>query len=125
MNYPDIHGDFPVFHVDHYYFLESGIIKKITPDQYEWTKSKSSLALYFRKNVRADDSIIQGGFWQGIEKTFNLKRGTLARLYNLYNHPYSPRKYPRDYVDIINQLEIYREGLTEQKIIDLIKDLFL
>ena len=65
---------FPQFHHDFNVLFENGIIKRIAFDHYEWTKSKTSLAEYF-KWIGITSNYIPGGFWDPVVIVFGKKNG--------------------------------------------------
>jgi hypothetical protein len=80
---------FPRFRDDIGILIDEGVIKNDTADQYEWTKSKTSLAEYF-KWIGSDAGYVPGGFWAPIETTFRIKRGTLRKLAGNNANPLKP-----------------------------------
>jgi hypothetical protein len=109
-NFPLFSGDLPA--------LESeGIIERITPYTFKWTKSKTSLAEYFRW-IGNDVSDVPGGFWNPVESVFTLrdgisiKRGSLAKLAGHNANPLKPDE-SKDFQKIKILVERYRK--QEQK----------
>jgi hypothetical protein len=64
---------FPQFWVDYPVLESTGIIKRSGHNSYEWTKSKTSLARYFKWAAGNDKYRIQGGFWKPIETAFLIR----------------------------------------------------
>jgi hypothetical protein len=111
---------FPQFHTDYPALLNEGVIKRIAFDQYEWTKSKTSLAEYFnwvgKFPIRQVD--IKGGFWTPIEKVFlikgePIKRRSLSHLASGNGNDIKPEK-SRDFLKIKEIVEKYRENIKRQ-----------
>jgi hypothetical protein len=70
---------FPHFRYDLDVLIREGFVKVTGQDSCEWTKSKTSLAEYFKWAGR-DAEYVPGGFWAPIEKVFGIKRHSLRRL---------------------------------------------
>jgi hypothetical protein len=101
-------ADFPVL-------LNEGIIKRIAFDQYEWTKSKTSLAEYF-KWVGKDTKNVTGGFWASVEKVFNVGRRKLSHLASGNDNPKKPDEPPvesKDFKKIKEIVEKDREAVRQ------------
>jgi hypothetical protein len=81
--------DFPLFGDDYYLLVEHGIIKPVSSERCEWTKSKTSLAEYFRW-IGVNAREITGGFWLPISQAFGVERGTLRKLAGGNGNPYKP-----------------------------------
>jgi hypothetical protein len=100
--------------------LESaGIIKRSGRDSCEWTKSKTSLAQYFKWAAGNDKYRIQGGFWKPIEATFLIKgkpieRGSLSHNASRNGND-AKKEYSKDFVKIKNIVETYREKVRREE----------
>jgi hypothetical protein len=101
---------FPLFHIDFTILHESGVIKRIAFDQYEWTKSTVSLSEYFR--WIGSDISIPGGLWAPVEKVFKINRRTLTKSASRNNDFYH-KKESKDFKRIKNLVEQYREKVIE------------
>jgi hypothetical protein len=111
--------DFPQFGVDYPVLESTGIIKRSGHNSYEWTKSKTSLAQYFKWAERNNTYRIRGGFWKPIETTFlikgnPIKRGSLSHNASRNGNEVK-KEYSKDFVDIKNIVETYREKLKREE----------
>jgi len=105
---------FPQFHHDFNVLFENGIIKRIAFDHYEWTKSKTSLAEYF-KWIGITSKYIPGGFWDPIVIVFGKRNGKtwannkqLAKLASGNANPLKPEE-SKDFKIIKKLVLQYRE----------------
>jgi hypothetical protein len=105
--------NFPQFRHDFTLLIHEGVITHNAFDQYQWTKSKTSLAEYF-KWIAAPDQYVPGGFWSEIEPLFGIKRGTLRRLAS-HNANYLKPPESRDFIKIKASLQQYRTGIKQQQ----------
>lgn len=116
---------FPRFRVDFKILVDEGVIKHDGFDRYEWTKSKTSLAEYF-KWIGGDADYVPGGFWAPIETTFRIKRGSLRKLAGQNANPLKPPE-SRDFIKIKELVLRYRaenrQLLWERGAFDAIKKL--
>jgi hypothetical protein len=116
---------FPRFQADFAILVAEGVIKHDAFNQYVWTKSKTSLAEYF-KWIGGDAEYVPGGFWAPIETTFRKKRGTLRKLAGQNANPLKPLQ-SKDFRKIKDAVLRYRaenEGsLSEREAFDAIKRL--
>jgi hypothetical protein len=69
---------FPQFQNDYYFLLMKNVITP-TSEGLHWNADKTSLGQYF-KNLKKPCNPVKGGFWNPIETTFNIGRGTLRPL---------------------------------------------
>jgi hypothetical protein len=104
---------FPQFRADIGILLEEGVVKHDTFDQYEWVKSKTSLAEYF-KWVGSNVEYVPGGFWEPIETTFRIKRGTLRKLAGHNANPLKPAQ-SKDFIEIQTAVQQHRAGVRQQQ----------
>ncbi|MDR0585070.1 MAG: hypothetical protein LBG57_12115 [Treponema sp.] len=95
---------------------KAGIVHRIIySDRFLWTKSKTSLAEYFKWLGDTYTIIkVQGGFWEPIESVFvvdgqAIKRGSLSHLANS-NGNYA-KKESKDFAEIKSIIEPYRESI--------------
>jgi hypothetical protein len=119
---------FGKFSVDIAILIEKGIIVPIAyhnesrksgvADKYEWTKSKTSLAEYF-KWIGNNEPYVPGGFWAPVENIFlidgkPIKRGSLRRLAGNNANWLKPDE-SKDFTEIKKIVEEYREKVEKQK----------
>ena len=115
---------FPLFRDDIHLFIDEGVIKLVSSDRCEWTKSKTSLAEYFRW-ISYDAGAVTGGVWAPIEKTFGVKRGTLRKLAGNNANPLKPEQ-SKDFKKLKQMVLGYREDsdiVRERRIFEAIKKL--
>jgi hypothetical protein len=103
---------FPQFHKDFQGLFSEGVIKRIAFDHYEWTKSTTSLAEYF-KWIGKNEKYIPGGFWAPIEKVFRINRKTLSKLASRNVNPLKPKE-SKDFKQIKELVLQYRENIKQQ-----------
>jgi hypothetical protein len=119
--------DFPQFRDDFEVLVAEGYIKITGSETCEWTKSKTSLAEYF-KWTGYDAEWVSGGFWSPISKCFGIDRRRLSKLASNNANPLKP-EYSRDFVKIREILEKHRTGEQikqyEKRIYNYIKKLIL
>ena len=104
--------DFPQFDTDFNILESKGVIKHTSFDRYEWTKSETSLAEYF-KWIGSETGRIEGGFWSQVEKVFKIDRRKLSRLASKNANPFKPEE-SRDIKKIKKIVLEYREALEHQ-----------
>jgi hypothetical protein len=104
---------FSQFRYDFNILIDEGVIKHVAFDEYKWTKSKTSLAEYF-KWADGDADYVTGGFWAPIETTFRIKRGTLRKLAGNNANPLKPEK-SRDFIKIQKMLLQKRKEIKRRK----------
>ncbi|MDR2601173.1 MAG: hypothetical protein LBC53_01785, partial [Spirochaetaceae bacterium] len=80
---------FPQFEEDFDVLVAEGYIKITSPETCEWTKSKTSLAEYF-KWAGYDAEWVIGGFWAPIARCFGEDRRSLSRLAGNNANPLKP-----------------------------------
>jgi len=109
------------FRVDVDALIDSGVIKRIAFDQYEWTKSETSLAEYFNW-IGKDSTIVEGGFWAPVAKVFKKSRKILSSLASRFtSENYRRRrlglapKESRDFKVIRNLVLQHREKIRRQE----------
>jgi hypothetical protein len=110
---------FPQFQVDYPVLESTGIIKRSGRDGYEWTKSKTSLAQYFKWIAGNDKYRTEGGFWNPINAVFSIK-GKPIKPYSLShnasrNGNEAKKEYSKDFVKIKNIVEKYREKVRREE----------
>jgi len=108
---------FPQFHEDYPALLAEGVIKRIAFDRYEWTKSKTSLAEYF-KWVGEKEKNVPNGFWDTVETVFGVDRKRLSHLASRYSAENAGRtkpKHSRDFKKIMEFVLRYRESIKRQE----------
>jgi hypothetical protein len=105
--------NFPRFRDDIDLLIDEGVITHTAFDRYQWVKSKTSLAEYF-KWIAAPDQYVPGGFWAEIEPLFGIKRGTLRKL---AGHNANDLKPPesRDFIKIKASLQQYRAEIRQHQ----------
>ncbi|GHU41230.1 hypothetical protein FACS1894190_09080 [Spirochaetia bacterium] len=101
--------NFPHFRKDFNILIDEGVIKHVAFDEYKWTKSKTSLAEYF-KWADGDVEYVTSGFWAPIETTFRIKRGTLRKLAGNNANPLKPDK-SKDFIKIQKIVEDRRKEI--------------
>jgi hypothetical protein len=116
---------FPKFGYDLDLLIAEGVIKHDAHEQYEWLKSKTSLAEYF-KSIAKVGLWVPGGFWSPIEGMFEIKRGTLRKL---AGHNANVLKPPesRDFIKIKALIQQHdnriRQQQREKTVFDAVKKL--
>jgi hypothetical protein len=119
--------DFPQFKEDLGVLTAEGYVKITGPETCQWTKTKTSLAEYF-KWAGYDAEWVTGGFWAPIAKCFGEDRRSLSRLASNNANPLKP-EYSRDFIKIRTILEKHRKKeqakQNERRIYDYIKKLIL
>jgi hypothetical protein len=117
--------DFPQFKEDLELLIAEGYVKITGPETCKWTKTKTSLAEYF-KWAGYDAEWAIGGFWAPIAKCFGEDRRSLSRLASNNANPLKP-EYSRDFIKIRTILEKHRKKKqvkqNERRIYDYIKKL--
>jgi hypothetical protein len=108
---------FGKFSVDIDIFVDREIINPVT-DKYEWKKSKTSLAEYF-KWIGNNEPYVPGGFWAPVENIFlidgkPIKRGSLRRLAGNNANWLKPDE-SKDFKEIKKIVEEYRKKVEKQK----------
>ena len=111
MFYPQFQDDFKIL-------INNGIIKHVALDQYEWTKSKTSLAEYF-KWIGSESTYVPGGFWAPIENTFlidgkPIKRGSLTKLAGNNANSLKPKE-SKDFIEIQKLLKQHKDEVKRQE----------
>jgi len=104
---------YPQFQADFAILSHNGVIRRTAFDQYEWTKSKTSLAEYF-KWIGNNVYLVPGGFWAPVEKVFKINKGTLRRLAGGNANPLKPEE-SGDFKKIKKLVERYRKEVKEQE----------
>jgi hypothetical protein len=105
--------NFGLFRGDIKILIAEGVIKHEAFDRYEWTKSKTSLAEYF-KWIGGDAPYVPGGFWAPVEKTFSIKRGTLRKLAGNNANPLKPPE-SKDFIKIKEMVLRYRAEIAREQ----------
>jgi hypothetical protein len=110
-------ASFVPFSIDFDILTNKGIIVPIADNQYNWTKSKTSLAEYF-KWIGKNAPYVPGGFWAPIEYMFlikkePIKRGDLRRLAGKNGNGAKPDE-SRDFMEIKKIVLQYRKETGEQ-----------
>jgi hypothetical protein len=118
---------YPQFEEDLKILVTEGYIKITGPETCEWTKSRTSLAEYF-KWAGYDAEWVTGGFWAPIAKCFGEDRRSLSRLASKNANPLKPER-SRDFIKIRAVLEKHRTKerikQNEKRMYDYIKKLIL
>ena len=118
---------FPQFEEDFDVLVAEGYVKITGPETCKWTKTKTSLAEYF-KWAGYDAEWIIGGFWASISKCFGINRRSLSRLAGNNANPFK-KEYSRAFIKIRPILEEHRKKAemrdTERQIYNYIKKLIL
>jgi hypothetical protein len=109
---------FRQFHFDFEILISSGVIKRVSYDHYDWTKSITSLAEYF-KWIGNTISNVEGGFWAPIAKTLTVKgkpvtQRQLSRLAGGNANLLKPEE-SRDFKKIKMFVKEYRKAVQEQE----------
>jgi hypothetical protein len=118
-NIEDCFSYFPQFRADYPVLESTGIIKRSGRNGYEWTKSKTSLAQYFKWVAGNDKYRIQGGFWKPIETAFLIRgkaieRGSLSHNASR-NGNEAKKEYSKDFADIKNIVKTYRKKIRREE----------
>jgi hypothetical protein len=117
--------DFPQFKEDLEVLVAEGYVKITGPETCKWTKSKTSLAEYF-KWTGYDAELVSGGFWAPIAKCFGENQRSLSRLASNNANPLK-KEYSRAFIKIRPVLEKHRKKAemrdTERQIYNYIKKL--
>jgi hypothetical protein len=120
VTYPQFKDDLPLL-------ISEGYVKITGPETCVWTKTKTSLAEYF-KWAGYDAEGVTGGFWAPIARCFGEDRRSLSRLAGNNANPLKPA-YSKDFIKIRTVLEKYRKKerikQTERRIYHYIKKLIL
>ena len=118
---------FPQFGEDLGVLIAEGYVKITSPETCKWTKSKTSLAEYF-KWAGYDAEWVTGGFWAPIARCFGEDRRSLSRLASSNANPLK-KEYSRAFIKIRPILEEHRKKAemrdTERQIYNYIKKLIL
>jgi hypothetical protein len=101
---------FPRFRDDIDILIAEDVIKHDADDQYEWVKSKTSLAEWIGSEVE----YVPGGFWAPIETTFRIKRGTLRKLAGNNANPLKPPQ-SKDFIKIQAAVQQHRGRIRQEK----------
>jgi hypothetical protein len=83
--------EFPQFRDDIPVLFEYGYVKRVSDTQCKWTKSRTSLAEYF-KWAGVEAGQITGGFWSPIAKAFGEDKDKLRKLAGNNGNPCKPAK---------------------------------
>jgi hypothetical protein len=117
--------DFHQFKEDLEVLIAEGYVKIIGQETCKWTKSKTSLAEYF-KWTSYDAEWVTGGFWAPITRCFGENQRSLSRLASNNANPLKP-EYSRDFIKIKVILEKHRKKAemrdAERQIYNYIKKL--
>ncbi|MDR2553655.1 MAG: hypothetical protein LBD31_10900, partial [Treponema sp.] len=100
MTFPQFHEDLPVL-------LAEGYVKITSPETCVWTKSKTSLAQYFKWSCYDADCVI-GGFWAPVSKAFGEPQRRLSRNASPNANPLK-KEYSKDFIKIRPVLEKHRK----------------
>jgi hypothetical protein len=118
---------YPQFKEDLEALVAEGYVKITGPETCKWTKSKTSLAEYF-KWACYDAELVTGGFWAPIAKCFGENQRSLSRLASNNANPLK-NDYSRAFIKIRPVLERHRKKAemrdTERQIYNYIKKLIL
>jgi hypothetical protein len=99
---------FPLFKIDYPILMGQDVLTPITPERCEWTKSKTSLAEYFRwigVNVKG----VTGGFWDPISRAFGYNKNHLRKLAGGNGNPCKPEG-SKDFIQIKEMVLKYRKS---------------
>jgi hypothetical protein len=102
LEYPQFRDDFEVL-------IAEGYVKVTGPETCKWTKSKASLAQYF-KWVGHDARRVTGGLWSPVSRVFG---ETQVHLSKNASSNGNPRK--RDAIDFVKIKAILEEPRKQQK----------
>jgi len=108
----------PQFEIDIDILIKERVIKQTTGNKLIWTKSKTSLAEYF-KWINLYNTYTPGGFWAPIEYVFlikgkQIKRGTLSKLASGNGNPLKPHE-STDFKMIKKIVNEYRKKIEQQE----------
>jgi hypothetical protein len=119
--------DFPQFRYDFEVLVAKGYVKITGPETCEWTKSKTSLAQYF-KWAGHDAEWVTGGFWAPISRLFGQPQRNLSRNASPNANPLKPEE-SKDFTKIKAILQQHRKRQeikqNEKRIYNYIKKLIL
>jgi hypothetical protein len=119
--------DFPQFKEDLEVLAAEGYVKITGPETCKWTKSKTSLAEYF-KWTDYDAEWVTGGFWAPIAKCFGENQRNLSKAASNNANPLK-NEYSKAFIKIRPILEKHRKKAelrdTERQIYNYIKKLIL
>jgi hypothetical protein len=119
--------EYPQFRDDLEVLVAEGYVKITGPETCKWTKSKTSLAEYF-KWTGYDAEGVTGGFWAPISKCFRIDQRSLSRGASNNANPLK-NEYSKDFMKIKPVLEKHRKKAemrdTERQIYNYIKKLIL
>jgi hypothetical protein len=117
--------EYPQFKEDLEVLIAEGYVKVTSPETCKWTKSKTSLAEYF-KWTGYDAVGVIGGFWAPISKCFGVDQRSLSRGASHNANPFK-NEYSRAFMKIRPVLEKHRKKAemrdTERQIYNYIKKL--
>jgi hypothetical protein len=120
VNYPQFRDDLEVL-------VAEGYVKITSPETCKWTKSKTSLAEYF-KWTGYDAEWVTGGFWAPIARCFGEDQRSLSKLASNNANPLK-KEYSRAFMKIRPVLEKHRKEAemrdAERQIYNYIKKLVL
>jgi tryptophanyl-tRNA synthetase len=103
---------FDQFLKDFQVLFDEGVIRRIAFDHYEWTKSTTSLAEYF-KWIGNDAGYVPGGFWAPVEEVFRINRRKLSKLAGNNANPLKPKE-SKNFKEIKKMVEEYRKKVKQQ-----------
>jgi hypothetical protein len=119
--------EFPQFREDFEVLVAEGFVKITGPETCEWTKTKTSLAQYFKWAGYDAEGVI-GGFWAPISNCFGINHKSLSDGASGNGNPLK-KEYSRDFIKIKEILEKHRTKekvrKNEKRIYDYIKKLIL
>jgi hypothetical protein len=119
--------EYPQFREDLEVLVAEGYVKVTGPETCKWTKSKTSLADYFKWTGYDAEGVI-GGFWAPIARCFGENQRSLSKLASNNANPLK-KKYSKAFLKIKPILEKYRKKAetrdTERQIYNYIKKLIL
>jgi hypothetical protein len=119
--------EYPQFKEDLEVLVAEGYVKVTGPETCKWTKSKTSLADYFKWTGYDAEGVI-GGFWAPISKCFGENQRSLSRLASNNANPIK-KEYSRAFLKIKPILEKHRKKVkmrdAERQIYNYIKKLIL
>jgi hypothetical protein len=110
--------EYPQFKEDLGVLVAEGYVKITGPETCTWTKSKTSLAEYFKWTGYDAEGVI-GGFWSPISKCFGIDRRSLSRGASHNANPLK-KEYSKAFIKIRPVLEKHRKKVkmrdTERQI---------
>jgi hypothetical protein len=104
--------EFPQFKADFDILYKYGYVKVISDTTLKWTKSRTSLAEYF-KWIDAPHPVT-GGFWGPVAKCFSVNQRSLSKWASTNGNPAKP-EYSKDFLKIKKVLIEHRAKIQAMR----------